>query len=104
MSWEEFVRENEGPELDAARRRFRDGDDCPGCGAPAGMPPAGPCDNHGTAAATALTEERDDRYREALERIASHPLVAKSSDPAVQVDQMRLYASEALAPAEERER
>lgn len=28
-----------------------DGPDCPGCGAPNGFPPAGPCDNHGTAEA-----------------------------------------------------
>lgn len=46
--------------------------------------------------------ERDE-LRQALERIASHPLVAKSSDPAVQVDQMRLYASGALAPASDGE-
>lgn len=54
MTWEEFVAENEGPELDAARRRLR-GDDgyCHGCGAPTGYPPAGPCDNHGTADAVA---------------------------------------------------
>lgn len=29
--------------------------DCVGCGAPAGYPPAGPCDNHGTANAAAST-------------------------------------------------
>jgi hypothetical protein len=56
MTWEDFVAENEGPELDAARARYR-GDDCPGCGAPAGHPPAGPCDNHGTAAAVASTRK-----------------------------------------------
>lgn len=31
--------------------------DCPGCGAPAGYPPAGPCDNHGTAQARASDKE-----------------------------------------------
>lgn len=29
--------------------------DCAGCGAPAGYPPAGPCDNHGMANAVAST-------------------------------------------------
>jgi hypothetical protein len=28
--------------------------DCPGCGAPKGYPPAGPCDKHGTPEAKAL--------------------------------------------------
>lgn len=41
--------------LDAARARLRGDDDCPGCGAPDGYPPAGPCDNHATANAVAST-------------------------------------------------
>lgn len=31
MTWEDFVAENEGPELDAARARYRD-DEPPACG------------------------------------------------------------------------
>lgn len=32
--------------------------DCPGCGAPTGLPPAGPCRDHGTPQARAMNEER----------------------------------------------
>jgi hypothetical protein len=35
--------------------------DCPGCGAPQGLPPAGPCLNHGTEKARAIEEALDDR-------------------------------------------
>jgi hypothetical protein len=31
--------------------------DCPGCGAPAGYPPAGPCENHGTLVAVASNQK-----------------------------------------------
>lgn len=32
--------------------------DCPGCGAPAGYPPAGPCADHATPQAVAMTGEQ----------------------------------------------
>lgn len=35
----------------------RAGGDCPACGAPHGYPPAGPCDNHGTAKAVLVSRE-----------------------------------------------
>lgn len=56
---EELERDPEMKErIDAERRRLRDDLDppCAGCGAPRGFPPAGPCDNHGTASATPATE------------------------------------------------
>lgn len=31
--------------------------DCPACGAPAGYPPAGPCENHGTPKARLASDE-----------------------------------------------
>lgn len=52
-SFSQFVEEQErDPKfaalLDRERRRLDDGGDCPGCGAPSGYPPGGPCHNHGT--------------------------------------------------------
>lgn len=84
-------------------------DKCAYCGSPAVMDDAWFCSRPGCWAAyeaecrAEFVRAERDRYRRALERIASHPLVAKSSDPAVQVDQMRLYASGALAPASDGE-
>lgn len=59
-SFDRFVEEQERRDptlrerVEEIKREFRDdGPDCPGCGAPSGFPPAGPCDNHGTAEAVA---------------------------------------------------
>lgn len=34
--------------------------DCPGCGAPEGYPPAGPCRDHGTMQAVAVWTDDED--------------------------------------------